>query len=77
MASNRDSAVALPVVDTRFKVDFSQPLGLVVDVEIVKARPRSFTTGRRDSASASRQHSQSMALVLQFAVAMLKLAMLL
>ena len=38
MASNRDSAVALPVVNTKPKVDFSQPLDLAVDTQIVKGK---------------------------------------
>ena len=38
MASNRDSAIALPAVNTQPKIDFSQPLDLVVDTQIVKGK---------------------------------------
>lgn len=38
MASNRDSAVALPAVNTQRKIDFAQPLDLVVDTQVVKGK---------------------------------------
>ena len=38
MASNRDSAIALPAPSTQPKVNFSQPLDLVVDTQIVKGK---------------------------------------
>ena len=37
-SNNRDSAVALPTLNTQPKVDFSQPLDLVVDTQIVRGK---------------------------------------
>lgn len=37
-ANNRDSAVALPALDTNHKIDFSQPLDLIVDLQVLQGK---------------------------------------